>query len=167
MDKLLGLLQEQCIELVLDVRSVPYSQYTKQFNRENLVYALKKTRIDYQHSGDELGGRPQDPELYKSGNAPRGKADYLHTVDYETAALAPRFVETLTRVVETARSRRTAILCSEEDPNRCHRHHLIARCLVRQGVKVMHIRGDGRIERAWPTGADFTLTEPAVQPVLF
>jgi len=34
-------------------------------------------------------------------------------------------------------------MCSEEDPARCHRHHLIGRYLVEQGVYVLHIRFNG------------------------
>ena len=39
-------------------------------------------------------------------------------------------------------------MCSEEDPRRCHRHHLIARSLLELGIEVGHIRRDGTVEPA-------------------
>jgi uncharacterized protein (DUF488 family) len=39
-------------------------------------------------------------------------------------------------------------MCSEEDPARCHRHHLIAQSLLTQGVVVQHIRRGGTLEPA-------------------
>lgn len=45
-----------------------------------------------------------------------------------------------------ARDRRTAILCAEEDPGRCHRRLLIAPALRVKDVRVVHIRSDGRVE---------------------
>jgi uncharacterized protein (DUF488 family) len=41
-------------------------------------------------------------------------------------------------------------MCAEEDPNRCHRHHLVTQALLQEGVTVWHIRGDGRLEEACP-----------------
>jgi len=38
-------------------------------------------------------------------------------------------------LIETAREHRTAIMCGEEDPERCHRYHLVGRALVRKGVE--------------------------------
>ena len=48
----------------------------------------------------------------------------------------------------TALHRRTVLLCSEEDPRRCHRHHLVARSLLDAGVRVLHIRHAGELEDA-------------------
>jgi uncharacterized protein (DUF488 family) len=40
-----------------------------------------------------------------------------------------------------------AIMCSEEDPSECHRHHLIAKYLMMKypEIDTKHIRGDGNI----------------------
>jgi len=38
------------------------------------------------------------------------------------------------------------ILCSEEDPAKCHRGLLISRELTKLGIEVRHIRHDGSIE---------------------
>ena len=51
----------------------------------------------------------------------------------------------------------TAVMCSEEDPLRCHRHHLIARSLLERGVAVGHIRKQGTVEPAVPEPKQMTL----------
>ena len=41
---------------------------------------------------------------------------------------------------------RTALMCAEEDPRRCHRRFLLTPPLLARGVGVRHVRGDGRVE---------------------
>ncbi|HEX9090110.1 MAG TPA: DUF488 family protein, partial [Anaerolineales bacterium] len=57
------------------------------------------------------------------------------------------FLYGVQRLLEIASLQTTVIMCSEEDPARCHRHHLIARYLLGAlpGVTVLHIRGDGSL----------------------
>ena len=127
----------------MDVRSSPYSQYSPQYNRENLEQTLAEAEILYKYAGDFLGGRPKDPSCYKTELVPDNKADYLHLVDYPTVMTKEFFQKGIQRLIEVATDSRTAILCSEEDPSHCHRHHLIGKYLVSKGINVLHIRGDG------------------------
>lgn len=41
---------------------------------------------------------------------------------------------------------RTAIMCAEDDPRKCHRYHLVTPRLVERGFTVLHIRGNGGLE---------------------
>jgi uncharacterized protein (DUF488 family) len=66
--------------------------------------------------------------------------------DYEERARSPEFLAGLEELLELAAERRTAILCAEEDPRRCHRRLLITPALERRDVEVVHLRGDGRVE---------------------
>ena len=145
---LIGLLRRNQIEVLVDVRSAPYSQYTPRFNREALSGTLKGAGIDYAFAGEYLGARPKDPTCYKNGELPPPKADYLKLVDYQEVATRPWFRRGIERLLEIASERRTAIMCSEEDPADCHRHHLIAQDLLDRGVQVWHIRRDGNLEDA-------------------
>lgn len=79
-------LRKYDIEVLVDVRSIPYSQYTPQFNREAFAQALGQSGIEYIFEGEALGGRPKDPTCYKSGKLPTGKANYLKLVDYSEVA---------------------------------------------------------------------------------
>jgi len=55
------------------------------------------------------------------------------------------FVRGIERLIEMAYEQTTVIMCSEEDPAHCHRHHLIAKYLLAEypEIIVRHIRGDG------------------------
>ncbi|MCI0521134.1 MAG: DUF488 domain-containing protein, partial [Chloroflexi bacterium] len=141
------LLHRHQIQVVVDVRSSPYSQYSPQYNRELLAKTLQQAGIEYQFAGEVLGGRPKDPSCYKNQEIPSGKADFLHLVDYPTVMTKAWYQEGLKRLIAASKINRTAILCSEEDPARCHRHHLIGKSLLERGVSVLHIRGDGNLVR--------------------
>jgi uncharacterized protein (DUF488 family) len=135
------------IQTLIDVRSAPYSKYAPQFNREALKQILEESHsITYRFAGEQLGGRPKDPTCYKQGIVPDGKANYLELVDYAEVAKRDWFRQAIDRLVMIASQQRAAIMCSEEDPLRCHRHHLIARALHGMGVQVLHIQQDALID---------------------
>ena len=145
---IVALLRNFEIQVLVDVRTVPYSQYTHQFNREVFANTLKDAGIEYEFAGESLGGRPDDPTCYKSRELPQNKTNYLELVDYAEVAKRDWYQKGLNRLIAAAEQRRTAIMCSEEDPNRCHRHHLIAQSLIDKGVTVLHIRQKGGVEIA-------------------
>src|SRR5262245_11231288 len=60
----LELLAKHGIEVVVDVRSAPYSRYVPHFNKPSLEEALGQTPIKYLYLGRELGGRPDGREYY-------------------------------------------------------------------------------------------------------
>lgn len=139
------LLKQYQIQVVVDVRSSPYSQYSPQFNRELVEKTLEEAGIEYKFAGDYLGGRPNDPSCYKNKLVPDGKADYLHLVDYPLVMAKDWYQKGLQQLIAIGQQSRTAILCSEENPAHCHRHHLIGKSLVEKGIVVLHIRGDGNL----------------------
>lgn len=128
------LLRSHAITLLVDVRSNPYSRYASQYDMETLRQALETAGIAYQHM-PSLGGRPDDPSLRTRFGKP----------DYDRLAISPSFLEGVDALVETARSQRTAIMCAEGDPRRCHRERLIAPILRQRGVEVLHILPAGTI----------------------
>lgn len=146
--EVVALLVANEIAVVVDVRSVPYSKYTPQFNREMVEATLKQAGIGYKFAGETLGGRPKDPTCYHSDAEPKSRGAYLKQVDYGAVMERPWYQKGIARLVEIAGAQRTAIMCSEEDPDDCHRHHLIAQTLLEQGIPVYHIRHTGAIEEA-------------------
>ncbi len=136
LDHFLSLLQRHGIEVLADVRTAPWSRYVPHFNAKALGAALASQGIDYIPLGRELGGRPAGDEFYD---------DQGHVL-YGRLAASPAFQDGLDQVLARARTSRIALLCSEEDPARCHRHLLIGRVLRERGVGLSHIRRDGRIE---------------------
>ncbi|MFN8662711.1 MAG: DUF488 domain-containing protein [Thermomicrobiales bacterium] len=140
-EEFLDLLDLHHAAMVLDVRSAPHSRYVPHFNRESLQARLAKHGLAYEWAGDTLGGRPDDPTCYYADDV-RGK------LDQATVRERPWYQQGIHRLVELALQQRTVLLCSEEDPRRCHRHHLVARSLLELGVQVLHIRRSGELEDA-------------------
>jgi len=136
---IVDLLKQHSIEVLIDVRSVPYSRFNPQFNRESLQRTLNNNGIQYAYAGHSLGGRPNDPTCYEGDQ-----------VQYSRIMDKPWYLQGIDQLLECAKDQRVALMCSEEDPKKCHRHNLIAQTLMERGVTVWHIRGDGRLEEARP-----------------
>jgi len=136
LERFLELLKRHDIQLVVDVRSHPYSRYVPHFNRETLQKALKTQGIQYLFRGNLLGGRPKEQEFYNQ------KGEVL----YERLAKAPFFEKGLAEVLQLASSAKLALMCSEENPHSCHRFLLIGKELLKRGAKVFNILGDGSLE---------------------
>ncbi|SRR5258706_8196029 len=163
--KITSVLKQYGIHVLVDVRSSPYSQYSPQFNRGDLELFIKNSGIEYKFAGEYLGGRPKDPSCYKNGQIPDRNADFLHLVDYPVVMTKDWFIRGLNRLVQIAQTEKVAIMCSEEDPAACHRHHLIGKALMQKGISVRHIRSDGNMVKAEQI-PDLSNEPPAEQPEL-
>ncbi len=138
LDDCLSLLATHGVGQVVDVRRYPASRRHPQFAQAALAAALGEAGIAYRHE-PELGGRRaarrDSPNTAWRSAGFRGYADYMETAAFQAA---------LVRLIETARTGPTALLCAEAVPWRCHRQ-LIADALVARGQDVGHILGPGRV----------------------
>lgn len=135
-DEFIDLVRSHDIEVIADVRSIPFSRYTPHFNQEMLKQSLERAGIKYQFMGETLGGRPPEPEMYDSQG---------HVL-YSELAHNFRFQSGIEQLCMKAENLRIAMMCSEESPEKCHRRLLISRVLRSQGVETRHIRGDKSIQ---------------------
>jgi uncharacterized protein (DUF488 family) len=135
-EDLLGLLSAAATEVVVDVRSSPYSAWQPQFSQGPLELSLRESGLKYVFLGLELGGRGPDNTVFR----PDGR------VSYEAIAHTELFEKGLVRVVDGSRKFRVALLCAEGDPLGCHRALLVARHLQGRGVNVEHILPTGETE---------------------
>ena len=133
----LALLRKHYVDEVVDVRSLPSSRYTPQFNHDILNGALDQAGIGYVFLGGELGGRPMDRSCY----------DVDGRLNYDRLANTDLFYDGIRRIVRAADERRVAVMCSEKEPLDCHRTLLIAKVLEERGVAVEHILADGSVEK--------------------
>jgi uncharacterized protein (DUF488 family) len=136
LEKLISLLSANRIEVLVDIRSEPYSRKVPHFNKDNLEKETKKAGLKYLFLGKELGGRPTKRQFY----------DQEGFVLYSKIADSPDFKSGLERVLNGIRKFCVAIMCSEENPANCHRRLLVGRVLSSSGVEVFHIRADGSIQ---------------------
>ena len=135
-ERFTALLNGGLVRVVADVRRHPGSRRSPQFGVEALRESLAAVGIDYVGLGAELGGRR------RAGEGPtdvdnsawqhpsfRAYADYMGTDAFE------RGIERLEAI---AVERRTAIMCAEAHPSRCHRR-LIADAMTARGWRVYHL----------------------------
>jgi len=132
---LVRLLRKHEVTAVADVRSVPASRFTPQFNRRSVERGLHDAGIKYVFLGKELGARAEDVSCYVDGR-----------VQYGRLAQTSEFTSGIERLTKGAQTERIAVMCTEGEPLDCHRTVLIARVLTEHGVTIDHIHGDGRIE---------------------
>jgi uncharacterized protein (DUF488 family) len=159
----LALLRPYEIGCVADIRTVPRSRHNPQFNADALAPALSANEIDYTPL-QSLGGlrrpRKDSPNTGWRNEGFRGYADYMQT---------PSFSAGLERLIEMSRDRRTAIMCAEAIPWRCHRS-LVADALVVRGILAIEIlsqttcRPHVLTSFAHVEGTD--ITYPPTQPAL-
>jgi len=132
-DEFTKLLQEHNITCIVDVRSMPYSKYNPQFNKENLRTELGKKEIVYAHLGKEFGARHTRPSLLDED----GRVDFYKVRETED------FKNGIRRLVDaTDHGYSVALLCSEGKPLDCHRFSMISYQLVKEGYAVTHILPD-------------------------
>lgn len=151
-ETLLALLAQHAIGTVVDVRSAPYSRYVPHFNRRELTRLMEDAGIEYVWAGDLLGGRPGDPACYGEDRV----------LDTGFVSRQPWYRAGVALLLAHAAAAPAAMLCSEEDPRRCHRHRLIEPSLREHGAIVLHIRRDGTLESIGPVSAEEPVAEQLV-----
>ncbi len=131
------ILKTNKIDIIVDVRSSPFSRFYSDYNKEQLHKMLKNNGLRYLFLGDKLGARIQAPECYNSD----GKAVY------EKISKHPIFIEGLKRLKKGIIKYQVALLCAEKDPLNCHRNILICKNMKSNDLDIFHILANGVIEK--------------------
>lgn len=131
-EKFKKMLEANKIKQLADVRSYPGSRHAPQFNKENIPKWLD---IKYKHLA-ELGGRRKSD---KSVN-PEDIAGWKHPAfkNYAAYTQSKEYKDGIKKLIRLADKERTAYMCSESVPWRCHRS-LISNTLAAKGLDVRHI----------------------------
>lgn len=162
-DRFTALLAAYRIERLADVRTVPRSRRNPQFNADALAASLAAVGVTYA-AMQALGGfrhaRPDSPNGGWRNKSFRGYADYMQTAAFRDA------IEELIRM---GGQERTAIMCAEAVPWRCHRS-LIADALAIRGVAVVEILSETswRMHKLTPFARidEMSITYPPAQGTL-
>jgi len=136
----LELLLSHRVAQVVDVRKLPGSRANPQFNDDALQAALAPHGIRYlwmPSLGGLRRGMPDSPNGGWRNKSFQAFADYMQT---------PEFAAAIDELLAEASERRTAIMCSEAVPWRCHRSLIADAALVR-GMNVEHIMTPDRADR--------------------
>ncbi|WP_259807199.1 DUF488 family protein [Aestuariimicrobium sp. p3-SID1156] len=152
------------IDLVADVRALPGSRRSPQFNADQMQEWLEVDGIGYVQLPLLAGRRRRQPEVDPTLNAGWQNASFKNYADYTQTADYEQGIDELT---ELASTHHVAILCGEPMPWRCHRL-LVSNTLTARGWQVEHLITTGKPRKhqlgMWGADAvnhDGVLTYPA------
>jgi uncharacterized protein (DUF488 family) len=138
-EEFFALLTAHEIRCLVDVRRFPASRRHPHFHADVLRASLAEAGIDYEHRvalGGRRSARPDSTNLGWRTAGFRGYADHMQTGEFQRA---------LEELMAYGTKQKTAVMCAEAVPWRCHRQ-LIADALVARGWTVRHILGPDRSE---------------------
>ncbi len=138
-DETLQILSAHSIQRVIDIRTLPGSKRTPQFNLEHLRTELPRARIEYIHMKSLGGLRKPKPVTVNSAwrnDSFRGYADYMQTLE---------FIEALNTLRELVAEKTSVYCCTEAVFWRCHRQ-LVSDALLIRGLKIGHIFSATKVE---------------------
>ncbi len=128
-EEFIGLLRQNGVACLIDIRTVPKSRHNPQFGQDQLPASLADAGIEYLYLRG-LGGlrraHKDSPNTGWRNLSFRGYADYMQSAE---------FAQNVDQVVELGRSKCCALMCAEAVPWRCHRS-LVADALLVRGVRV-------------------------------
>ena len=136
-ESFLELLKKYHIQFVIDVRTMAYSKFHPQFNKEPIKVFLNSHGIGYRQMDEAFGIVRPDSTLLN----PEGYLDFKQIAHLETFKSG---IEQMIRGIEKGYC--IAFMCAEKAPSDCHRSTLVARALVEQGYEVCHILWDGSLQ---------------------
>ena len=139
LEEFVALLGEHRVQFLADVRHFPTSQRVPWTAKASLAKALSDRGVAYKHFDDLGGFRKALPDSVNTAwrNVGfRGYADYMASAEFSVA---------LNRLIAVAQEKRTAIMCAEAVPWKCHRS-LLADALVVHGLRVIHVLSSGKTQ---------------------
>lgn len=126
------LLKHYGITCLVDIRTIPRSRHTPQFNEQPFSTELKQEHIKYTHL-TELGGlrhtHKNSINIAWHNASFRGFADYMQTAAFSAG---------IEKLLALAKKEHVAIMCAEAVPWRCHRS-LVGDALLVRGINVEDI----------------------------
>ena len=138
LDEFIGLLHQNGIDCLVDVRAFPGSRRHPHFGRGELERSLPAAGVYYLWEGRALGGRrrprPDSPHRAMRNESFRAYADHMET---------PEFRDGIERLLGHADRLPIAIMCAERLPWQCHRY-MISDYLVAKAIDVRHIIDSSR-----------------------
>ena len=133
-DVFLGVLADNGVRLVADIRTIPQSRHNPQSGQDSLSSSLRQASLEYCWLSALGGLRKLQKDLLPL-NAGWRNASFRGSADsMQTAALSSAVQELLALAERSS----VVLLCAEAVPWRCHRS-LVADALSVRGIAVQHI----------------------------
>lgn len=123
------------VNVLIDVRSNPYSSYFSEYNKEQLIMELKPKNIHYRNYANEFGAQQTERRFY----TPQG---YL---DFEIFTASDSYNKGYRKIEDSLRKEyNIAFMCAEKDPIDCHRSIMISKTFADNGYAILHLIPDKR-----------------------
>ena len=135
-DAVLATLRSVEIDELVDVRKLPGSRRSPQFDAEEMTRWLGGAGIGYRRSAELTGRRPKQRDVDPQLNAGWQNTSFRNYADHTLSAEYEQGIEELEAL---AAEHHVAVMCGEPMPWRCHRL-LISNTLVARGWEVVHMR---------------------------
>lgn len=123
------LLHDYGINYVADVRSIPYSTRHRDYNKDLLKARLKPENIEYHNFKNEFGARQSDERFYSEG--------YLDFKKFSESEQFLSGVEEIEQIINSGY--KVVFMCTEKEPENCHRCIMVARYFYEHGYEIKHI----------------------------
>jgi uncharacterized protein (DUF488 family) len=128
-------LKKNEVQVVLDIRTTPFSRFRPHFNKERFKQSLQESGIGYQFMGKSLGGIPKSPEFLTDGEVDNNKI--RKSINYQKGL---NYIE---KGLEF--DCKMVLVCDCSEYKNCPRHNLLGIDLEKLGYEVIHILRDGSI----------------------
>lgn len=136
-DYFISMLHTYEINYLIDVRSMPFSKYATEYNKEIVKVSLAESNIKYVFMGENFGARPKNKDLYSAKG-------YL---DFSKMKKSNKFLEGIDSLIKGIdQGNRIALMCTEKEPIECHRAILVANAFFEKGIEVEHILADNTVQ---------------------
>lgn len=134
-------LRQHHIDVLVDIRSVPYSKVFHDYHQEAIQQYVRSRGIKYLYLGEELGPRSKDPSHY----------DETGQVQFDRLMQSSLFLQGIERLkLGLEKGFKIALMCAEKDAATCHRSLLVGYFLHRnaptEDLQVLHIDHQGELE---------------------
>lgn len=133
-EKFITIIKEYNLNCIVDIRSIPYSKYNVQYNKEDFSKRLKELGYTYIYMADQFGVKRDDKSSYNS----EGYADF------DKVRLEKSFRRGVERLKDGCKKGyRIVLLGAVQEPIRCPRAILVGRELEKEGFDVRYIVHEG------------------------
>ena len=134
MDDFIKALKQNNVNVVIDVRSSPYSERYPHYNKGIIENTLRANKIHYRNYANEFGARQNDPSYYN-------EEGYL---DFENFSESEQFQYGVKKICDSVeRGYHVVFMCAEKSPIQCHRAIMVSKVFHSKGFDVIHILPNG------------------------
>lgn len=129
-------LKKRKINVLIDVRSEPYSAQFNQFNKEPFQKKLEKNGIIYRNYSKQFGAKQLNHKYYSKFDGVEDR------INYELFTRSDIFLDGIEKLKTMCKMEYLpAIMCAEKDPIKCHRAIMICNALYNcHNFKITHIQ---------------------------